>query len=241
MKRIKWSRDELILVLELYFRSENQFKVAKSDLEEYSKILRAMHSETDRKNPSLRSPASVQMKLRAYIGLDDFWRNQGKKGLADRATKAAKAIWYEFHDKPREVQALAEKIKKAKWYQYEAEADDLLGQSELSEYTEGERRLTLHYTQGRNAALRKSKMADFKKVWSKLFCEVCFTKNTEYEEPIRDHTFEVHHIVPLSEIDEAQTTTISDLAILCANCHRAIHGYGEVPTIQDMRKMLRES
>lgn len=34
---------------------------------------------------------------------------------------------------------------------------------------------------------------------------------------------EVHHLTPLSELETESETTLEDLAIVCANCHRVIH------------------
>lgn len=37
---------------------------------------------------------------------------------------------------------------------------------------------------------------------------------------------EAHHKVPVALIEEGETTKLSDLAALCANCHRMIHRNG---------------
>ncbi|MFC5863815.1 HNH endonuclease [Acidicapsa dinghuensis] len=34
--------------------------------------------------------------------------------------------------------------------------------------------------------------------------------------------FEVHHVIPISEIGMTRTK-LKDLALLCANCHRYVH------------------
>jgi 5-methylcytosine-specific restriction protein A len=39
---------------------------------------------------------------------------------------------------------------------------------------------------------------------------------------LQDAAFEVHHIVPLSRSLE-RATRVSDLALLCAGCHRILH------------------
>lgn len=38
---------------------------------------------------------------------------------------------------------------------------------------------------------------------------------------------EVHHLKPLSHLRRGQITTLNDLAIVCANCHRMIHRHGQ--------------
>jgi 5-methylcytosine-specific restriction protein A len=46
---------------------------------------------------------------------------------------------------------------------------------------------------------------------------------------------EVHHRRPLAEASGPVTTRIEDLAILCANCHRAIHQTRPLLSVEDFR------
>ncbi|MCA1337478.1 HNH endonuclease [Pseudooceanicola marinus] len=48
---------------------------------------------------------------------------------------------------------------------------------------------------------------------------------------------EAHHKIPVSSLDEASCTHISDLAALCANCHRIIHKNGLMP-VEDLARFL---
>jgi 5-methylcytosine-specific restriction endonuclease McrA len=55
-----------------------------------------------------------------------------------------------------------------------------------------------------------------------LHCEVCeWGRSFEFPEYLTA-ALEAHHVVPLSE-HEVQDTRLTDLALLCANCHRLIH------------------
>jgi 5-methylcytosine-specific restriction protein A len=57
----------------------------------------------------------------------------------------------------------------------------------------------------------------------KLACEACgFDFAIHYGD--RGNGFiECHHIKPVADIVEGQTTHIDDLVLLCSNCHRIIH------------------
>jgi predicted HNH restriction endonuclease len=48
----------------------------------------------------------------------------------------------------------------------------------------------------------------------------------------------VHHVVPLSEMEETTETRLEDLAIVCANCHRVIHLRTPPYGLPDVRLML---
>lgn len=76
-----------------------------------------------------------------------------------------------------------------------------------------------------------------------LRCEVCST-SMEKRYGSRGAGFcEIHHKKPLFLVDEndVSPTQLSDLAILCPNCHRMIHRYKqETLTIQALKDMLKE-
>lgn len=75
---------------------------------------------------------------------------------------------------------------------------------------------------------RRQDLVRFKKANAvSLACEVCgFDSFKKYG---IDYC-EVHHLTPLSELETESETTLEDLAIVCANCHRVIHS--ENPPIQ---------
>ncbi|MEK9825632.1 MAG: DUF3578 domain-containing protein [Methylotenera sp.] len=50
---------------------------------------------------------------------------------------------------------------------------------------------------------------------------------------------EAHHLKPISEIPDGETVSLDpkkDFAVLCANCHRAIHKKGAPQTIQEFKQ-----
>lgn len=89
---------------------------------------------------------------------------------------------------------------------------------------EGQRYLRAHYARERSPRLRQDKLRTFRKAHGALFCELCGFKASAYApEPFTDRAFEVHHKNPLANAIEPVRTTLDDLAVLCANCHRAVH------------------
>ena len=71
---------------------------------------------------------------------------------------------------------------------------------------EGKKKLSLHYKIERNSNIIKMKKLEEKKNKGFLACEI-----------------ECHHNTPLSKIKYGSVTKLSDLSLLCANCHRMIH------------------
>jgi hypothetical protein len=70
----------------------------------------------------------------------------------------------------------------------------------------------------------------------RLHCEVpgCgFDFEHIYGENGRGYA-EVHHLQPLSNNEGLELTTLRDLAVVCANCHRMIHRGGENRSLHDL-------
>lgn len=100
--------------------------------------------------------------------------------------------------------------------------------------TEGRRRLVLHLQRERNQTVVRNK----KKQAASLDCEVCgFSFARAYGAAASDYC-EVHHLLPLSEVEHASRTRMEDLAILCANCHRVVHLHNPPYTLHQVRSML---
>ena len=106
---------------------------------------------------------------------------------------------------------------------------------------EGNRKLVAHLRRERNAALVWRKKCEFKRVHGKLYCEICNSEFTQYGE-MSDALFEVHHRRPLGSAARAAPTRLSDLAVLCSNCHRVIHRLNPIPSIEVARcRMIFET
>ncbi len=66
-------------------------------------------------------------------------------------------------------------------------------------------------------------------------CECC---RISHEDNVRAAMFEVHHKVPFADNFETRDLKVSDLAVLCANCHRMIHKMPDVEEVEDLRGYL---
>lgn len=94
---------------------------------------------------------------------------------------------------------------------------------------EGERQLRAHFTRERSSRLRRDKLVMFREEHSTLYCEICgFSASTFHPHPFTERAYEVHHKSPLAFAETPVRTTLDDLAVLCANCHRAVHSNSDV-------------
>ena len=87
---------------------------------------------------------------------------------------------------------------------------------------EGQVKLRIHLSRERSRKL----IIAFKASLIDPHCEACgFNFNEKYGE-LGNNYIEAHHKVPIAELVEGAKTKLSDLAALCANCHRMIHANG---------------
>lgn len=93
------------------------------------------------------------------------------------------------------------------------------GISDDDVFVEG-RWLTIRHRQ-RDARLRRRLLTRSK--GAALRCEMCDFTPPEFDLPVRESFFEAHHRIQLAEAERERETKVSDMALLCACCHRLIH------------------
>lgn len=100
---------------------------------------------------------------------------------------------------------------------------------------EGELKLVSHLVRERNQKIIAEKKRDAIRNGN-LKCEVC---SFSFIETFEVEFIECHHITPIS-IAGAKKTTMADLALVCANCHRMLHKKfdGEYLTIDELRTRI---
>ncbi len=233
-KRINWTRDEYILALELYLKYPKSAP-SKSDpiLSEYSHLMRSMHPIEASSDPAFRNENGVYLRLMNYRAVDPYWTSQGKVGMTSGKAGKCREIWEEFEDSPDLVFVLADEIKSE--ISYESRKANGLFSQELEEkgIQEGKRIMTRHFRRERSPSLRKKKLKEQFNIRGFNHCEACNQDGAIYRCE-SERILEVHHTVPLQNSESIVETKLSDLTILCANCHKAIHAEGSPSNFQDI-------
>ena len=98
-------------------------------------------------------------------------------------------------------------------------ADTSIENNELPEArTEGGEKVYVSARHERNPKLRKKAL-----LLHGLECMACGFNFSEFYGKIGADFIEVHHVVPLSKSGRKMTDPLTDLIVLCANCHRMTH------------------
>lgn len=102
--------------------------------------------------------------------------------------------------------------------------------------SEGNPKLRQHYVLERRPEIVREKKRLFRLEHGHLFCEACGDDLVGTYGEIAEDCFEVHHIIPLSQLRSSSSTQPKDLAILCPNCHAVIHKIDPILTLQAFRR-----
>jgi hypothetical protein len=108
-----------------------------------------------------------------------------------------------------------------------------------SAVTEGREKLAIHIERERNPKIIKQKKKRILSETGKLSCEVCKFDFVSLYGDLGKGFCEVHHKNPLAEVDNETQTSLEDLAIVCANCHRMIHRSQPMMSIEQIKSILK--
>lgn len=121
---------------------------------------------------------------------------------------------------------------------FDLEYADLFPNEEAVTAREGRIRYRRHRVRERSAVLRRMKKEQVRVQTGRLVCEVCGFDYEERYGPLGEDFIECHHAMPLAD-GEDRETTLDDLVLLCANCHRMIHGTSPMFSPDELREQLR--
>jgi predicted HNH restriction endonuclease len=235
-----WSRDELILALNLYCLNPASPPGKQSrEVIELSRLLNRMGRALGVDGSGdFRNPNGVYMKLMNFRRFDPAYTGQGRVGLT-RGNKDEGAVWNEFAgDRPR-LAKVAAAIRTAV-EQDAAELAELSTDDEGMEAPEGRVLTRLHRVRERNRRLVEQRKTKAFREKGALTCEVCaFDYEKRYGK--RGYGFiEAHHTKALASLTENSITKLEDLALVCANCHRMIHAQKPWLSIEELRVIYVE-
>lgn len=104
---------------------------------------------------------------------------------------------------------------------------------------EGRLRLVSHFRRERSRALsiNAKRVARKQRPDRMLVCEIC---GIIPEKVYKEDTIEAHHRIPLNQIVGSRKVMPSDLAMICPNCHRAVHKVDDC-SMAEVAERLRAS
>lgn len=230
----KWKRDEVILALDLYFKV-NPSHISNTDkrIKELSDLLNILpiHNQIEIQS-NFRNSNGVYMKLCNFLPFDP---NYHGKGL-DAGSKLDKEIWDEFFDDHERLSKVADSIRQT-FASATTKASISIPVDDEDEFVEGRILCRKHKGVERNSkVIKKAKQQALDN--NELRCEICGFDFQEVYGDVGEGYIECHHIIPVSEYKKDMKTKLSDLALVCSNCHRMLHRKRPWMKPEELKKLM---
>lgn len=115
----------------------------------------------------------------------------------------------------------------------EVEAESLVGK-------EGRLLARLHIYKERDQKFAQRVRKYYKdKSGGRLVCEACGCAPDEVYGPAGESCMEAHHKVPIAQLQPDSVMVVSDMAMLCASCHRVVHSERPCLTIDKVSDLVK--
>jgi 5-methylcytosine-specific restriction protein A len=241
MKSPHWTRDEAILLLDLYYSLKEQTHLNKTaQMQQLSDTLNALPIHPlGTRPPEFRNLAGIDLKLGNLAAIDPEYGGAGNQN----GSKMDQQVFDEFTDIREDLRQVAAQIRLI--------ATDSVLSEKLSqiEYTdpdeegviEGAIVFKLHKLRERNKSIIAKKKREALLRTNTLVCEICDFDFQKFYGNLGVAFIECHHRYPLSSLKPGQKTRLEDLALVCANCHRMLHRHLETLSVEELRKILKYS
>ena len=168
-----------------------------------------------------------------FLSLDPNYSGQGLR----RGGKLDKEVWDAFSNDPDKLSRLAQSIKDGKGELTSEEVE--AATTDWDEVFEEGRVITaLHKRRERDQRAVRRKKEKVIKETGALKCEVCDFDFFERYGALGKGFAECHHIEPLHEMQRSRHVRLTDLAIVCANCHRMLHRAKPMKKLGELKSLL---
>ena len=228
-----WEWDETVLACDLVYQNGWQSLSPEDEhVIELSRILRRMSLHpVEARLASFRNEDGVARKTHNLASASPDWGKWRSNG-----SQRDHEVVDQFRAAPDVMHSIAQDLL------HDALSDAPENFPRFQEYDdgsvlEGRYLWRFHAERERNSSLRRKKIRSVLHRGDPLVCEACgFDFEQTYGDRGRGY-IECHHVQPLHVTGERETR-ISDLALLCSNCHRMIHRKPPWPTPSQLRKLI---
>jgi 5-methylcytosine-specific restriction protein A len=232
-RRFNWTRDELILALNLYHSTPSaRNKVNHPSILELSKTLRDFpYPLVDTRPPNFRNPNSVLMKMGNFSVYDPESTGAG----LPQGAKLEKEVWNEFSGDIEKLARISQLIRDSYSFLTSLGGTYVLEEEGVSE---GGVIYAMHKRYERDNMIVKKKKASVFAEKMALKCEVCEFDFAEVYGQLGSEFAECHHTKPVAMMKPGEKTKLNDLSIVCANCHRMLHRDRNLLSIKSLKSLI---
>ena len=229
-----WSRDELIIALDFYCRHSPSIPDKRSnEIANLVDLINQMRRKLGgAAGSTCRNANAVYMKLMNFRRHDRQYEGMGLQ----RGSKGDEVVWRRFASNHAELAKVTESIQSLVVSEDPGPSEEVVSDEEEGE--EGQVLTRTHRYRERDTRLVKRKKNRVLRRTGKLRCEVCCFDFSAVYGDRGDGFIECHHTRPLSELQPGQRTALSELALVCSNCHRMIHRKRPWLSVAQLREVV---
>lgn len=225
-----WVDDELLVVLDLYLEHRRVIEENDPRVVAASELLNRLPLHRQAGAPGFRTPDAVVLRMANYRAYDPSTAARGMTNAGRRAQQ----VWARYADDQTTVHNLVTSIARLADAAASAPTDSAMAaEPDEDEVFEGRLLFRAHRRRERNPSIRSRKFKELARAGTDPACEACGLLPRRVFGAGFDNVLECHHLRPL-QLGE-RTTRLTDVALLCATCHRAIHVKGLLTTVSELR------
>lgn len=230
----RWLRDELIIALEFYLRHAPTIpgKKSKEIAELGDSLNRLRMSLGGETSATLRNRNAVYMKLMNFKRLDPNYEGKGLQ----RGNRDEEIVWNRYVSRSSELDRVTTTISALVSSVGSGLSKEAIEEEEEAE--EGRILTRAHRYRERDGKFVKRKKEGVLRKQGELRCEAC---GFDFAAMYGGHGtafIECHHATPLSQLGVGEKTKVSDLRLLCSNCHRMIHRRRPWLSVEELQGMV---
>ena len=198
-----------------------ELRTGDQEVKELSELLRVLpiHDREVLAIPGFRSPDSVSRKTTDFA--TNYPPYTGKRTRCGEPTRLMITAFIEREtEMTQAAQAIEGGIGSGELQLLPRQPDEVDDMGSTA--VEGRLLVRRALVRERDPKLRRLKIQQVRRLGLALRCEVCDFDFARVYGPLGEDYIEVHHVTPL-HISGTRESRLSDLACLCANCHRMCH------------------
>lgn len=229
-----WTREELILALDLYFNlDQGQMHKGHPDVIKVSNELRALniHQEIpDEKE--FRNPSGIARRLGNFKTMDSGYKG---KGLPNSG-KLAKQVFNEFANRKDKLKKEADLIRQL----YLRPKNEASIVSEPKGKYKSDFFFQFHKNRETDPMVMKVKKEMVLTATKNLKCEVCGFDSLSFYGEIGNDLMEIHYNKDLKSEPGFESSEMNDFVIVCSNCHKALDKNFGLLDAADLKKLIQK-
>ena len=231
-----WTWDETVLAYEAYLSDYadplRYPDAAHPAVRRLSTLLRQLplHPHAVRADPRFRNPNGVARKIQNLM-----WEATGHTAGSANSSSMDVRVVAELTD-PGLVKRIAAAIGDASSQIGDAPVLAVDGDGDGA--VEGAILEYRHRRRERDRKIVQRKKDQLLRAGKPLACEACGMDVAGHYDLAAGSAVECHHLLPLASGE--RTTRLSDLALVCPTCHRALHSQARWPSVQALREHLQQ-